>query len=185
MPRACWDRTIIPIFPVINRFAIDNVRLLTEVQESLNEVQKVRRHYLRETWAVFTAAHPSAAGYRYAAGDVSPDLDAWLPAMAEAQQQNQAVITSELGRETSLGLPITLRGETIGMVGLKRDDEGEWTDDDVAVAQAVVDQVALSLENVRLFDEAQRRAQHEALVRELADKMRIRVTGEEESHDIP
>jgi GAF domain-containing protein len=58
------------------------------------------------------------------------------------------------------------------MLGLKKDDEGEWTDDDVAVAQAVVEQVALSLENVRLFDEAQRRAQHEALVRELTDKMR-------------
>jgi hypothetical protein len=32
--------------------------------------------------------------------------------------------------------------------------------------------VALSLENVRLFDEAQRRAWHEALVRELSDTMR-------------
>jgi len=32
--------------------------------------------------------------------------------------------------------------------------------------------VALSLENVRLFDEAQRRAQREALTRELSEKMR-------------
>jgi GAF domain-containing protein/HAMP domain-containing protein len=166
------DITVLQILADQVAVAIDNVRLLTEVQESLDEVQKVHRHYLREAWAGFAAARPSAAGYRYAAGDVSPDPDAWLPAMAEAQQQNGAVITSELGRETSLGLPIALRGEAIGILGLRRDDEGEWTDDDVAVAQAVVDQVALSLENVRLFDEAQRRAQHEALVRELTDKMR-------------
>ena len=117
-------------------------------------------------------AHASAGGYRFAAGEIESDPDAWLPAMTEARQQNQAVITSESGGETALGLPITLRGEIVGMLGLKKDDESEWTDDDIAVAQAVADQVALSLENVRLFDDAQRRAQHEALVRELTDKMR-------------
>jgi len=152
--------------------AVDNVRLFAEVQESLAEAQAVHRHYLREAWAGFTAARPSATGYRYAAGDVEPDPDAWLPAMTPAQRQNQVVIAPDDDGATTLSLPIVLRGETIGVLGFKKDGEGEWTDDDVAVAQAVADQVALSLENVRLFDEAQRRARREALTRELTDKMR-------------
>jgi len=152
--------------------AVDNVRLFAEVQESLAEAQAVHRHYLREAWAGFTAARPSATGYRYAAGDVESDPDAWLPAMTPAQRQNQVVVVPDDDGATTLSLPIVLRGETIGVLGFKKDGEGEWTDDDVAVVQAVANQVALSLENVRLFDEAQRRARREALTRELTDKMR-------------
>ena len=152
--------------------AIDNVRLFAEVQESLAEAQAVYRHYLREAWAGFTAAHVPAAGYRYAAGDVEPDPDAWLPGMAVAQRQSQVVITLDDDGVATFSLPITLRGEIIGVLGFKKDGEGEWTDDDVAVAQAAADQVALSLENVRLFDEVRRRARHESLVRELSDRMR-------------
>ncbi len=152
--------------------AIDNVRLLAEVQESLAEAQAVHRHYLREAWTGFIAARASAVGYRYVAGDVESDPNAWLPSMADAQRQSQAVIMPDDDGATTLSLPITLRGETVGLLGFKRDSGSEWADEDVVVAQAVADQVALSLENVRLFDEAQRRAQREALVLELSDKMR-------------
>lgn len=152
--------------------AIDNVRLLTESQASLSEAQAVHRHYLREAWTGFTAAQASATGYRYAAGDVKADPDAWLPSMAVAQSQSRAVIVPDEDEDgaTTLSLPITLRGETIGVLGFKKD--GEWAESDVAVAQAAADRVALSLENVRLFDEVQRRARREAMVRQLTDKMR-------------
>ena len=152
--------------------AIDNARLFAEAQESLNEAQAVHRHYLREAWTGFGAGRESEMGYRYSVGEVEPDPEAWLPAMSEARQQNKVVIAPDTDGANTLSLPITLRGESIGLLGFKKEGEGGWTDDDVAVAQAVADQVALSLENVRLFDEAQRRAQREALTRELSEKMR-------------
>jgi len=152
--------------------SIDNARLVGEVQGSLADARAVHRQYLREAWASFTAGQASATGYRYVAGDVEPDAEGWLPAMIDAQRQNQVVIAPDEDGATTLSLPIALRGETIGVLGFKKDGEGEWTEDDVAVAQAMVDQVALSLENVRLFDEAQRRARREALIRGLADQMR-------------
>lgn len=151
--------------------AIDNARLFAKAEESLAELQAVQRHYLREAWAGFAAGR-AATGYRYADGDVEADSDAWLPAMTDAQRQNQAVVAPDGDGATTLSLPITLRGEVIGLLGFKKDGEGEWANDDIALAQAVADQVALSLENVRLFDEVQRRARREALVRELTDKMR-------------
>jgi GAF domain-containing protein/HAMP domain-containing protein len=152
--------------------AIDNVRLLTEVQESLAEAQAVHRHYLQEAWSAFTTARPSVIGYRFAAGEVKPDAEAWLPAMVDMQDQRRPAIVSASDGAATLSVPITLRGETVGLLGLKKDDGGEWTDEEVAVAQTVVDQVALSLENQRLFDEARRLAQHETLMRELSEKMR-------------
>ncbi len=152
--------------------AIDNARLFAEVQEKLTEIQAVQRHYLREAWAGFTVAHAPSTGYRYTAGILQSDADAWLPAMINAQQRSQVVVTAEHDGTTTLSLPIMLRGETVGVLGFKKDSPGEWTEDDVAVAQMVADQVALTLDNVRLFDEAKRRAQREALVRGLTDKMR-------------
>ncbi len=152
--------------------AIDNSRLFTEAQQSLAEAQVVHRHYLREAWAGFAPSRPSAAGYRYATGELESDPDAWLPAMTNAQLQNRLVVAPDQDRAVTLSLPIRLRGETIGVLGFKREGQDRWTEDDIAIAQAVADQVALSLENIRLFDDAQRRARREALARELTDKMR-------------
>ena len=136
--------------------AIDNARLFAEVQESLAEAEAVQQYYLREAWTGFAATR-EVAGYRYAAGKVEADGEAWLPVMVDAQRRNQAIILPDEGGATTLGLPIKLRGETIGLLGLKKDEGGEWTEDDIAVAQGVADQVALSLENVRLFEEVQHR----------------------------
>jgi GAF domain-containing protein len=152
--------------------AIDNARLLAEVQDSLADVQAIQRRYLRQAWAGFTTAHAPVTGYRYTSGNVEPDPDTWLPTMAEAQRQGQVVVATDDDGVSTLNLPLSLRGETIGVLALKKGDDGGWAEEDIAVAQAVTDQVALSLENVRLFDETRRRAQHEALVRELSDRMR-------------
>jgi GAF domain-containing protein len=65
-----------------------------------------------------------------------------------------------------------LRGQTIGALGFRRDEAGDWTADDVAVVQAVVEQVALTLENMRLFEEARGHARREQIIREITTKMR-------------
>ena len=60
--------------------------------------------------------------------------------------------TNRLGR--ALAAPIRLQNEIIGVLDFV--DEGEaqaWTEDDLALVQAVSDQLALALENARLFSE--------------------------------
>jgi GAF domain-containing protein len=87
-------------------------------------------------------------------------------------QQEDAVAVAEGGEGVELAVPITLRGQTIGALGLRRDESSGWTADDVAVVQAVAEQVALTLENMRLFEETRRRAQREQMIREITTKMR-------------
>ena len=57
---------------------------------------------------------------------------------------------------------INLRDEPLGVLGL-HETEGErrWTDDEIALIEAVADQMALAIENARLLDETQRRAERE------------------------
>jgi GAF domain-containing protein len=102
---------------------------------------------------------------------ISPE-EAWLPAMTEAVQQGDAATAADGGEGVELAVPITLRGQTIGVLGLRRDEAGGWTADDVAVVQAVAEQVALTLENMRLFEETRRRARREEIIREITNKMR-------------
>jgi GAF domain-containing protein len=47
-----------------------------------------------------------------------------------------------------------------------------WEAEDVALAEAVAEQVALTVENLRLMDEAQRRVAREQMTLEITDKMR-------------
>jgi GAF domain-containing protein len=151
---------------------IDNARLFREVQASLEEAQAIHRHYLQEAWEGFTSLSDLRLGYRYTDPDVTSPEEAWLPAMTEAVQQGDAATAADGGEGVELAVPITLRGQTIGVLGLRRDEAGGWTADDVAVVQAVAEQVALTLENMRLFEETRRRARREEIIREITAKMR-------------
>jgi signal transduction histidine kinase/CheY-like chemotaxis protein len=60
----------------------------------------------------------------------------------------------------ALAAPIKLRDQIIGAVDLEEVGESRrWTADEVALVQAVADQVGLALENARLFADTQRRAE--------------------------
>ncbi|MDH4137429.1 MAG: GAF domain-containing protein, partial [Anaerolineae bacterium] len=152
--------------------AVDNARLFREVQASLEETQAIHRHYLREAWEGFTSLPEARLGYRYTEPGVTSPEEAWLPAMTEAVQQEDTVTAADGGEGAELAVPITLRGQTIGALGLRRDKAGGWTADDVAVVEAVAEQTAMTLENMRLFEEAQRRAQREQIIRDITTKMR-------------
>jgi GAF domain-containing protein/HAMP domain-containing protein len=152
--------------------AIDNARLFNQIQARLEETQVIHRQYLREAWEGFTSLPEARSGYRYTGPGLTSPEEAWLPAMTKAVQQGDAVTAVDGGEGVELAVPITLRGQTIGALGLRRDKASSWTEDDVAVVQAAAEQIALTLENMRLFEETRRRAWHEQMVREITTKMR-------------
>ena len=49
--------------------------------------------------------------------------------------------------------------------------ERNWSEDDLAVVEAVVDELARAAENLRLFEEARERASFESLVGEINEKL--------------
>ena len=69
--------------------------------------------------------------------------------------------------------PVIFRNQNIGALQLHPDSAAEtWTEDDLAVVQAIVDQFAQSAENLRLLNETQERAGREQTIREITDKLR-------------
>ncbi|MBC7225978.1 MAG: GAF domain-containing protein [Thermoflexales bacterium] len=116
--------------------AIENARLLSEVQDRLREVEALSREYARREWAQMVSERPGW-GYVYDGVEVRPREQASPPE----------------GISSGLTVPLQLAsGETIGRVALALPDRPP-ADEDVALVQAVAQQAALALESARLFQE--------------------------------
>lgn len=173
--------------------ALQNVRLLAEAREALEEVEAAHRSYLRRDWqeylqqqslleasVVVYDEHLASAGERERAV-VLPGV--WHPEMEDAVQSgarssadgSQAYDSEEQGQEAGrrLAVPISLRGQTLGVLGVEAPPDGrDWTEEDRSLVEAVSDQLAQTLEVARLFAETQRRAERERLVGEITAKIR-------------
>jgi GAF domain-containing protein/HAMP domain-containing protein len=162
--------------------AIENARLFAQSQAALQEAEQAQRDYIRQEWTQLLKVMQSTS-HEYHVSGVPPVGDAPLPEVEQAIQQDRAVavVGSEipaggddsLPAKAALAIPIKLRGQIIGVIDLQEADaERRWTDEDVALVTAVADQVALALENARLFEQTRQRAQHEQLVSQISAQMR-------------
>ncbi|MGH2593542.1 MAG: GAF domain-containing protein, partial [Anaerolineae bacterium] len=73
----------------------------------------------------------------------------------------------------ALQLPIRVRGQTIGEFDLTRAGEWpDWTPEDIAFAQSLVDQVGQTIETARLLEETERLAGRERIVNDINSRVR-------------
>ena len=66
-------------------------------------------------------------------------------------------LARRMGHRTALVAPLLREGESIGTVGLRRNEVHPFSDKQVALLQTFADQAVIAIENVRLFDEVQTR----------------------------
>jgi GAF domain-containing protein len=126
---------------------IENTRLLEESQAALMQVEALTATRTREAWG------------------------------QKIQEGNYAYTYTPLGirsgsesveHEHAIKVPITLRGQKIGVISLMHKDETPWSEMDKDMINEVAYQTGLAIDNVRLVEEATQRARQEQLVGELA-----------------
>jgi len=144
--------------------AIENVRLFEESQRALQELETLYGQMVRESWR--QRAEEGAAAYRYTGVRVEPAA----PEDGNGKQRERA---SELPELHELTAPIELRGEAIGSIVLRRDqDSAPWEPEEAALVREVSSQIGLALENARLFEETQQRAEQERLLADITAEVR-------------
>lgn len=152
--------------------AIDNARLFAESQVALEEIEAVQRRYLGRAWGEYMQGK-SFSGYRQTREGAIPLTATILPEVARIiEQGGRRLVEPDFEGTTQLVVPIKFRDQAIGAVGIKEETTRAWTEDDIALAEAIAEQLALAAENLRLLDATQRRAAREQLTREITDKMR-------------
>jgi GAF domain-containing protein len=89
------------------------------------------------------------------------------PALEKAIASNETVILSQpsMGVLPTLAVPVKFRDEIIGVIHIEASETNRvWTEDEVAMVQAISERAALALENARLFEDATRRAEQEETI---------------------
>jgi GAF domain-containing protein/HAMP domain-containing protein len=128
---------------------IRNAQQFEQVQSTLAELQDVQQQYLEQSWDKVA-------------------LSRFTSAQAEVQLADKPVETT-----SSFTTPIEFRQTSIGSLELEDvNPQRVWSDDELALINAVTDQVAQSAENLRLFEEARELAGREQTIREITDKLR-------------
>jgi GAF domain-containing protein len=162
--------------------AIDNAQLFSQTEAALEEIQAVQRRYLAQAWKAFLALGP-ADHVDYTQPGVELGDDRFLyEARHKAMKEGQTVsvnssddpvgASSTDSGQTAVVVPLKLRGQVIGtMTLLETRHQRLWTAEEIAMAETIAEQVALTVENLRLMDETQRRAVRERLVSEISDRM--------------
>ena len=90
--------------------------------------------------------------------------------LAATPRAGVSIIQDEGARE--LVAPISLYGETIGVIGLEdAEDKEAWSPDDISLLEEVSSQVALAIENSRLLQQTQKRSQELSLLFETSRQL--------------
>lgn len=151
--------------------AIDNVRLVSQMQAAIQEAGLLYQQQTRSAWDR-QADQMGAAGYEYDLLEVKPVRAGLKPALT-----TPTGAASSTGAARSTGAiyqaPVKLRDQVIGVIGMEsQDPDHVWTEDEIAIIEATANQAAISVENARLLAESQRRASQEQLAAEVTAKMR-------------
>jgi signal transduction histidine kinase/CheY-like chemotaxis protein len=151
--------------------AITNARLFEQAQQALKEVEVLHRQYVLHEWTRLGTGQSNLT-YEYRRRGVPVVDSGFSPELSTALTEGKVVASAESEDSLSadgegagpsraiLAAPIKYRDQVIGALDLEEVDEPrQWTQDEIALVQAVSDQVALALENARLFADTQRRAE--------------------------
>lgn len=135
--------------------AIQNVMSYEDLQRALYEAEFVSRQASGQAWKGY-AQGLERRGYRYDGVRSEP-----LKETGSASE-----------RSNVLDIPVRLRGQTIGHLKINHADPAHtWTEDDLAMAQATSERVALALEDARLLADAHKRAAREKFLADISAKL--------------
>lgn len=162
--------------------AVRNARLFTQTQEALYEAQKLQHLYTGQAWEKLGARH--SHNYEFRQAILPPLPETPLPEAIAALQQEQTVELKSLASErngnesgleephNALATPLKLRDQVIGVLGIHSNDlQRQWTTDEIALIEAVSEQMSLAIENARLFDETGRRAGRERMIADVTQQV--------------
>lgn len=148
--------------------AIENAHLLEESRRAVQELKITQDEYTRTAWEGLETI-PAFEYNRIAVTPVSPDLPPDLEEIEETLKTGQVIARTEPDNgNASLAAPLRLRDQIIGAITLEETDEARvWTEEEIDLVKTVGEQVALALENARLFQETQDLARRRALINEV------------------
>jgi len=146
--------------------AIENARLFEQSQRALESVRRAYGDLSQTAWQKLQRASGTIGYISLAQGSM-------IPVAKNSQPVNT---TNEQASTTADGMtlmaPLKIRDQVIGSIRLSKPDHSTpWTPDEIAVANALTEQLNSALESARLYQDAQNRAAKERTIGEISAKI--------------
>ncbi|MBI1877824.1 MAG: GAF domain-containing protein [Chloroflexi bacterium] len=146
--------------------AIRNARLFTEVEMALKEARELQQRYIAQSWDRTRVTRTGVGRVQFSLGESTTLSEAIIAnAQQHALSHEKPTVVALDGQEDDTGshyalvAPIMLRNVAIGDLQLHEiEPDRKWTEGELALINAIIDQVAQAAETLRLLDETQERA---------------------------
>lgn len=153
--------------------AIANARLYEEAQRNLRQLRELSHEATQRSWRAYLEDKETAErAYRHGSSDAK-EVAFQRSVVQKVLETGQMASARARGDGTPgyLALPMMLRNEVIGVVGVETDEARQWSDDDITILESVAERTTLAIENVRLIDQAQHTAQREQLISTISSRL--------------
>lgn len=182
-----FDETILTVLQSMAdqlAIAIDNANLFSAAQDALQIERRVYSAQTQSAWQTWLKdiSHTSQADsigvcYRANPEGATRSKLIWYPEMEAAVTTGKYAIEASVNRMERgprLGIPITVRGASIGALSLARaaGEDTTWSDEEISFLEGIAEQLGIALDSARLYTETQLKAEQERMVSELTGRMR-------------
>jgi GAF domain-containing protein/HAMP domain-containing protein len=150
--------------------AIQNARRFQNSEERVKEAQTLYQQFLHQEWKA-VVDEGKHLGYRYSSTSAAPLKEPVTSAEIVKATQSGEMVSVQEKSQSRLAIPIILRGQTIGVLNLQVNEDWSWAQDEIDIAQAVAERVALAVENARLLEDSQNLASKERIIGEISTKI--------------
>lgn len=140
--------------------ALNNARTLEAMESTLAELRELQVDYSRRGWARVTQRMRPQA-YEYDRVETTPVPPLPVPTdLAEGKVPHKIVMDG--------GAPVVMEAlqvgdQVLGYLGLS-DPQRDWSEEELSLVRSVGEQVALALDNARLFEDTQRNERQQYLI---------------------
>ncbi len=134
--------------------------------QALQQAQEVQRRYTEQAWQAVIAAGRVQPGFAYRQNQLVSEAE-WLPQMVRAVDSGAPVAQDE-----GAAVPLVINRQVVGAIGGRHPDGRPWTSEELSLIEDVTGQLAQTIEGLRLFDDVQRRAARERVLREVTARLR-------------
>ena len=145
-----------------------HIYLLNENGDRLNLVAgagQVGQQMVAEGWSISLLREKSLVAWAarerkgIIVNDVQQEPD-WLPNPLLPDTRSE------------LAVPLIVGGQVLGVLDVQADEVDHFTEEDVRIKTTLATQVAVALQNARLYEQTQRQAKRELILREITSQIR-------------
>jgi GAF domain-containing protein len=156
------------LFDAQNKTVQEKQRLFLDSEANLREIQRLNQQLTKAGWTEYLEQPNATSGVTLKDHEAKADA-IWTETLIQASKSRRAVIEEANGKPAVVAVPVVLRGEVIGAIEVEPDGEIEAANT-LDMMQAVAQRLAISLDNARLFEEAQAATAQEQRINQIVTR---------------